>query len=433
MMGRKSYAPRALLVHGVAAAKAGEHQEAIRYLERYLSFDPPQEEKVDAYYYLSIAVEDPKEKRQHLESALAIDPVDGRARRALAILDGKLEADEIVNPDKMPAPESDKTAAAGDRFTCPSCGGRMSFTPDGQSLTCDYCEAKSGQNKEKGSFEDDDFFLALATAKGHSAAQQTKVVVCEGCGVEFMASPKTLTWTCPYCESSYVEAKVKDSDLVQPTAIIPFAVSKEVVAERFKLWRREQNLVNEGRVTMVHGIYLPMWTFDIGGFVNWSISLYESRTWLWVTEKDEKTVHYDDLRVPATREFPELLPSLFDSYDYAGLVPYQGDYLVSWMAESYDIVAGDAALRAREMALAQEHKIVQATQLRRNKDLRLFSSRMTVEQYKLVLLPVWVIHYELEDTKIVLLVNGQNAQFIYDKKLLRKGKNKDGGFLSRWF
>ena len=43
---------RYLLVHGIAAAKAGEKEQAYKYLERYLYQDPPQKELMDAMYYL---------------------------------------------------------------------------------------------------------------------------------------------------------------------------------------------------------------------------------------------------------------------------------------------------------------------------------------------------------------------------------------------
>ena len=67
-----------------------------------------------------------------LESILANDPTEARARRKLAILDGKLKPDEIVDPDHLAQPPPD-TQEANDpkRFICPKCGGRMTYTPDG--------------------------------------------------------------------------------------------------------------------------------------------------------------------------------------------------------------------------------------------------------------------------------------------------------------
>ena len=55
---------------------------------------------------MSEVVESGDEKRKALENCLAHDLGHARARRALAVLDGILKADQIINPDKLPsAPE----------------------------------------------------------------------------------------------------------------------------------------------------------------------------------------------------------------------------------------------------------------------------------------------------------------------------------------
>ena len=67
--------------------------------------------QAQANYYLSQVEDDPRQKRQFLEETLAIDMGHAAARRALAILDGKLNPDEIVNPDAIPAPIGGTQAA----------------------------------------------------------------------------------------------------------------------------------------------------------------------------------------------------------------------------------------------------------------------------------------------------------------------------------
>ena len=78
--------------------------------------------------------------------AEAHDLQHARARKSLAILDGKIKADPIIDPDKLPlAPEGLRSASA-ERFMCPKCGGRMSFAPDGRLFQVGYA----------GSFYDND-------------------------------------------------------------------------------------------------------------------------------------------------------------------------------------------------------------------------------------------------------------------------------------
>ncbi|HEX9387310.1 MAG TPA: hypothetical protein VF918_13385, partial [Anaerolineales bacterium] len=128
-----------LLRSGIIDAKTGNRESASRYLDRAIYISNDHDVLAEAWFWMSEVVDDKLEKRRALENCLANDLRHARARRSLAILDGKLKAGEIINPDKLPlAPES-LHAANAKRFMCPKCGGRMGFAPDGQSLLCEYC------------------------------------------------------------------------------------------------------------------------------------------------------------------------------------------------------------------------------------------------------------------------------------------------------
>jgi Flp pilus assembly protein TadD len=121
-----------LLRHAIIHARAGEFDIARAYLERALDLADDRETRVQANYWMSQIVTDPDEKRAFLEETLANEPTHPEARRALAIMDGKLKPEEIVNPDALPAISTEPQAAKADRFACPKCGGRMVFAPDGR-------------------------------------------------------------------------------------------------------------------------------------------------------------------------------------------------------------------------------------------------------------------------------------------------------------
>ena len=116
-----------LLRTGIIEAKAGHKEAAQRYLDRAIYSSSDHDVMAEAWYWMSQVVDDAAEKRKAVENCLAHDLQHARARKMLAILDGKLKADEIVDPDHLPpAPEGLREANA-DRFMCPKCGGRMSF------------------------------------------------------------------------------------------------------------------------------------------------------------------------------------------------------------------------------------------------------------------------------------------------------------------
>ncbi|RPJ16409.1 MAG: hypothetical protein EHM33_33880, partial [Chloroflexi bacterium] len=177
---------RELLRSGIIDAKAGSKESARRYFDRAVYISHDHEVLAEAWFWMSQVSDDLVEKHKALENCLAHDLRHARARRALAILDGKLKADEIIDPDHLPlAPEGLRSADA-ERFMCPKCGGRMSFAPDGQSLLCEYCSRNQRFTAQPGSANEKDFIIAMATARGHGKPLDQQVFHCEGCGCEFI-------------------------------------------------------------------------------------------------------------------------------------------------------------------------------------------------------------------------------------------------------
>jgi hypothetical protein len=140
---------RDLLVRGTAAARSGDEKEAKFFLEWMLDLDADLEQKIEAWYWLSKVTSDPKQKRNYLEDILANQPFHLLARRDLMIVDGKLDPNEIIDPNRIQLHQG----ANGERkaevlsFSCPNCGGRMVYTPDGTALTCEYCESRGSMEQ----------------------------------------------------------------------------------------------------------------------------------------------------------------------------------------------------------------------------------------------------------------------------------------------
>ena len=129
-------------VRGVAAAQDGDREQARFYLERVLYGDADDEQKVEAWYWLSRATDDPAERRRCLEEVLAAVPGHPEARRDLAILDGRLKPEELVDlrrPVAPVAPRGELEPAEVRTYRCPECGGALTFAPAARSLVCQFC------------------------------------------------------------------------------------------------------------------------------------------------------------------------------------------------------------------------------------------------------------------------------------------------------
>jgi hypothetical protein len=402
-----------LLRSGIIEAKAGERQLARRYLERAINTGGNFDVLSEAWYWMSKITDDPAEKRSALESCLSYSMDHARAHRDLAVLDGKLNASEIINPDAPAALSTDPTQATVDRFMCPQCGAKMVFAPDGVSLICEHC-TRNQTLQSKGEAEEQDFLIAMATARGHSKPVAMQVFHCQGCGAEFILPPDVISVTCAYCDSPHVVSLEDSRELLQPEGVIPQTFDQKQAARLLVDWVEQNGIKPQGKVASPRGIYLPIWTFDIGGAIAYRGDRYEAEDGLRqraqevVHVNDEYPVYLNDLPVPASRKISGHLAHLLPTFELSAIRPYDPRYLANWAAEVYDVPMADASLDARSRAY---------TQLKRNLpreiaslfNLKTSSASLTIESFKLVLVPVWITKIPFNGKELLVLINGQNG------------------------
>lgn len=408
---------RALLAQGIGAAKAGDFDEAYYALSRVLRTETTNDERAKAWLWLSQIFDDPAEKRLCLEQVLALNPAHGVARRGLAVLDGRLRPEEIVDPDRLQQ-EIDETPApaAAEQFTCPRCAGHMNYTPDGSALVCEFCHLRQGldgtDEKQKngrfgqGAFEQE-FTVALATAKGHLRPVQMRTFQCHNCAVDFVLAPETISLSCPYCNGVYVTETAESREIVPPHALIPFRLDEDQAQAALRRWLRRHD-VAPARMTALTGLYVPVWTFDVGGELRWRGLVRRGDD--WVSRRGNHLIFYDDVLVPAEKRPLVPVVTTIDHFDLAQLVAYDARYLADWPAERYQFPLADASIVARKKVLKDlrrhPHNYTNGESVR---DLRFNSTGIFVESFKHILLPLWLAHYTVDGKQYDVVVNGQNG------------------------
>jgi DNA-directed RNA polymerase subunit RPC12/RpoP len=413
MMFDDEYAA-SLLKSGIIEAKAGEINLARNYLDRAIYAASDHDLRAEAWYWMSTTTQKAGEKRKMLENALANDLMHARARRALAVLDGKLKQDEIVNPDALPPAPDHLTSVDAERFVCPKCGGRMVYAPDGHSLVCEYCTRREALGTKPSQAEEQDFYVAMATARGHRKPVAVQVFHCHGCGSEFVLPPDVMSATCAYCNSPHVVKLDETRELIEPEGIIPHAFSQHRAAEILVAWVENHKIPPQDKVEIPRGLYVPVWTFDIGGGIDYSGDMVEQERQFGQRANqvrhvaDRYAVSVDDLPVPASRKLARSLESLLPTYRLEALQAYDARYLADWMAEVYDIPMADASLDARSRAY-QRYKPIIAADLAPITNLRMSSANLAIESFKLVLLPLWTTTFRYDGQEIPLLINGQTS------------------------
>lgn len=398
-----------LLVRGIAEAKAGELDQARDRLERVLRLETTIEQREKALLWLSRLSDDSAEKRRYLEEMLLRNPTHPTARRELAILEGRLDREEIVDPDRISqeTPEAPQPIETR-RFVCRKCGGRMGFTPEGKGLECAYCGHRQSllEAVEQGAMvEEQDFTAALATARGHSQPVATQLLTCESCGASFTLRPEILASNCPYCGSAHVVA-TDSQELIPPEAVIPFRVTREEAQRGISQWLAREGL--DARATTPGGVYFPVWTFDVSGEIPWSC--LERVNDEWVPRTGSQVVYEDDWMVAASHTLPVSLTEVVQSFRSQEAVPSDLRYLADWPAETYQIPVSSASLVARWQILDAARTKVEHGRIRRTKDLTLTSTRFTIDSFKLLLVPLWVARYRVEGASFRVAVNGQTGE-----------------------
>jgi DNA-directed RNA polymerase subunit RPC12/RpoP len=474
-----------LLTRGLAAAQSGnprDLEEAVFYLE-WVTRDPDvtRDEEVQAWYWLSRLTGDPVRKRDCIENVLALQPSHPDARRDLAIIDGRLKPEDVradpfapVRPAAMDGPVEVR------RFPCPRCGANITFDPTAGVAKCQFCgvaanedgtavDGTGGPGVPSDDVSEQDWIAAIHTDEGHLWAIPTETAFgCQSCGATVSFPPAHVSGRCAYCGSPQLVRVTAASmnELREPDGVVPFAVGRGQLLDAMGRWFEEQgrrigvpdDLRARAAIRSGAPLYVPFWTFDIAGQVEWSglvradmdiggVSLdgFDSAArlggiaaGLFLGDPDltaraagslaakrysNENVTYaagtaavlmNDILVPATNSLPgDALGKL--TFDLSAARPYSDDLLASWPAEVYTVSMADASLTARVRATEKVNEDIQFQANGTSSDnLRVDRRGITVMSYKLLLLPVWVVTYVYRDRPFRALVSGQTAQVTGD-------------------
>ncbi len=406
-----------LLLSGIREAKAGNKEAARQYFERAAHASQDEKLIADAWFGVSQMTENEVEKRRALKNCLASDPGYVRAHRSLAALDEKLKANQIVASGPLsPTPKASEKV---ERALCPKCGKRMSFTPDGKSLICEHCARQEKSTSQPGKVDEKDFAVAMAITHGQSKPLDQPVFHCEDCGSQFILSPNQSSFTCTYCGSARLVSRGSEQQLLAPDRIVPHAFAEKHAAQLLVQWVKERRIKPEKQVGQPRGVYLPLWTFNLGGLLDYTSEKTETvpagvkGTYIRKTHlKACYPVQINDLSIPALRKLSGVFQKLTSSFDLKAALPFDPRYLADCPASVYDLPLAEASLNARAKTVSRYKR-----ELPDRLDMKILStssSRVTILSFHLDLLPVWITEISIEGQKYLVLIDGKNGSIASD-------------------
>jgi hypothetical protein len=272
---------------------------------------------------------------------------------------------------------------------------------------------------QPGSANEKDFIIAMATARGHGKPLDQQVFHCEGCGSEFILPPNQISSTCVYCGSPHVVNWESEEQLLAPDGIIPHAFDQRRAIRILIGWVESNKIKPEKQVDLPRGVYLPLWTFDLGGEIDYVGETTAEddddlgRNRQRVRINDCYPVQMNDMPIPASRKLSAIFLKLIPTFELRGIKPYDARYLANWPAEVYDIPMAEASLDARSQCYSH-YKSDLPNRLASVQLISTSSAKMTVESFRLNLLPVWVTELPFGGREHLVLINGQNGSVASD-------------------
>ncbi len=417
MISERNY--ERLVREGILAARSGNHALAAALLQKALSQNPADSR---AWLWLTETTDDPLEKKQYLEKAVAADPANAAARRGLAILTGQLEAGQVLpsGHDGQQLEAEPGESRSGHTFSCPSCSGPLEFDPQRENLVCDYCGNRvstDGATQAAGS-EGRPLDLILPTARGHHWTEAQFHFECRRCGAVVLHEAEQLSEQCAYCGSNHLVQAARKAELIDPEAIILAQVDESTARKKVAAWLREgspaPNELNLAiRRMTLRMAYYPFWIFEGTLEIPWSCEIWEGLgdAGYWAPRSGAEYRMFRNVLVPGLRGFLPREILEVGAFELDDLAEFKPDHLAGWHAMTYTRSVADASLLAREMVIKGFRRQLagKVEPGRRKQHLQFGAGRWSGLTYRLALLPIWVGSYQFQSKAYRVLVNGQTG------------------------
>lgn len=268
---------------------------------------------------------------------------------------------------------------------------------------------------------------------------------CNNCGSEVSTDPTQRSYTCPFCDSTYVvEFSAAESNRQRPEFVIGFAITLEQAQQKFHAWLRDNSIFRPGDLVAgavadkMRGVYLPFWSFSMLAESDWSASIgehwYRTETY---TETDSKgnTVtktrqvqetewwplsgrhhrYYSGYLVSGSKGLPQDQAERIKPFNLPALKRYEPYFLAGWYNEEYSIDREQALEQCQQHFYEQEKRHISAFLPGDTHRLKDVGTRFRQVNSDLCLLPVYVLSYKYRDKLYRFLVNGQTGKIAGDK------------------
>ena len=325
-----------------------------------------------------------------------------------------------------------------EKHSCPACGAQAEWNPGKQKLACTFCGTESPLevNSETGQVEEIDLVRTLRKLGDELRGwhSQKRTIQCQSCRAISVFDHDRVGQNCDFCGSPKLIDYEELKPPIRPQSLLPFKVSESQVRESIRRWFAARwfapNKLKSGAlVDQVKGVYLPYWTFDAqatcpwtaqSGYYYYTTERYtdsegKSRTrqvrhTRWESSSGRVDHFFDDEPVPGSQGVSLDILRGAEPFPTAELVPYKKGYLQGFVVEHYQVVLIEAAKRGRD-SMHSKLQSMCASQVPGDTHRNLqISPHYSGETFKHILVPVWLLTYDLGRRAFQVVVNGYTGK-----------------------
>ena len=351
-------------------------------------------------------------------------PIDAPADASVIVIEDDPVVDaEVLQPHGEPCPGCGAPVEPGDHF-CTHCGATVEAEP---------AVAKPPAAKPE---------LVIEGPKKH--------IECQSCGAQIKVDPDERSYTCPFCDSTYVVEHTEETTGRQPPEfVIGFAVTHEQALEKFRHWIGNNSMFRPGDLAQARiedklkGVYLPFWRFTMRSQSRWSARIgeywYRTETYTTTDSKGKRVtrtrqvretewwslsgqhhMYHRDYLVSGSKGLDQRQADRIKPFNLPALKRYDPTYIAGWITEEYSVEKDQALAICRREFLKREKSAIGAFlpgDTHRNLQVSTNFSQPTSD---LCLLPIYLLSYRYQDKLYRFMVNGQTGKITGDKPWSQK-------------
>ncbi|MBR6407519.1 MAG: hypothetical protein IKS19_02845 [Clostridia bacterium] len=339
-------------------------------------------------------------------------------------------------------------------YTCPSCGGAITFDSTLQKMKCPYCESEfdvsqmqngagTAAQENSASNQPDDMAWNINPGGQWRPGETDGIAeyVCKTCGGTITGDYNLAATSCPYCGNPVVMTG-NLSGTLRPDLIIPFKLDKNAAKAALKKHVSSRKLVpkifkNDQHIDEIKGIYVPFWLFDADAHADidynatkvraWSDSKYNYAETSFFKVYRSGGVTFTAVPVDGSSKMEDSLMESIEPFNLNEAVDFNTAYLAGYLADKYDVSA-DASIERANSRVKKSVESMFASTVKGYSTVSASSSSIKLNnaQARYALYPVWILNTTWKDKRYTFAMNGQTGKLVGEVPL-------DRGSYRKWF